>query len=710
MAEKTEPLAKRLGLLGVYAIATGATLSAGFFLLPGLAAVEAGPALVLAYVLAAVPLLPGILSKVELMTALPRAGGIYYFLDRSMGPLVGTIGGLGIWLVLMLKVSFALVGMGAYLAIFLPGLPVVPVAVALALTVGFLNLRGAKLTGGVQIALVVGILAILFVFVGFGLPAIETVHFQDFFGSGPRSLLATAGLVFVSYAGLTKPAAVAEEVEDPERNLRLGVFLAFGTALTVYVAGTAVIVGVVPMEELRGDLTSVATAGGRIFGPGGVVLLTAAAFLAFTAVTNAGTLSASRYPLAMSRDGILPPSLNRLNERGMPSVAIRLTVGIMILVIVFLDPMAIAKLASAFKLLVFSLLCLAVIVMRESRIEEYDPGYRTPLYPWTQVVGILAPWVLIVGMGWMSVLFSLGIVVAAGGWYWRYARDSVSREGAIYHIFERLGRKRYEGLEREFREILREKGLREEDPYLETVARARVIDVAADERIREIVERASEALAEQIPVSAERLTMTFVEEVELGITPVAHGAALFHARITEIDEPELLILRSVPGLSLGVGRDRSSAEEIEVGEGGDGRDRPPIDQRIHAIFFLVSPEDDPRQHLRMLAKLADHVSKDEFLERWIGVETRDGEDLKEILLREERALSFRIRDSGATAKFVGRTLGEAVPSDRALVALLRRGEEVMDARQDTELREGDRLTILGTPEVIDRLRRRFGEE
>ena len=121
-------LKKELTLLNVYAIATGTTLSAGFFLLPGIAFNEAGPAVVLSYLIAAIPLIPAMFSMAELATAMPRAGGAYYFLDRSMGPFVGTIGGMGTWLALVLKTAFALIGMGAYLRIFWPNVPVVTLA------------------------------------------------------------------------------------------------------------------------------------------------------------------------------------------------------------------------------------------------------------------------------------------------------------------------------------------------------------------------------------------------------------------------------------------------------------------------------------------------------------------------------------------------------------------------------------------------------
>ena len=91
---KKQKLKKELGLFDVYAIATGATLSSGFFLLPGLAAVGVGSGLPLAYLLAGLLIVPGLVSMAELATAMPRAGGVYYFLDRSMGPLMGTVGGV----------------------------------------------------------------------------------------------------------------------------------------------------------------------------------------------------------------------------------------------------------------------------------------------------------------------------------------------------------------------------------------------------------------------------------------------------------------------------------------------------------------------------------------------------------------------------------------------------------------------------------------
>jgi hypothetical protein len=125
----------------------------------------------------------------------------------------------------------------------------------------------------------------------------------------------------------------------------------------------------------------------------------------------------------------------------------------------------------------FALLNLGVIVMRESHIASYDPGYRSPLYPWMQIFGILAPLVLIASMGPGPALFSTALIAVGVAWYFAYARDRVIRSGAIYHVFERLGRQRFPDLETELRSILKEKGLRDEDPFDEAVARASVLDL-----------------------------------------------------------------------------------------------------------------------------------------------------------------------------------------------------------------------------------------
>ena len=314
-------------------------------------------------------------------------------------------------------------------------------------------------------------------------------------------LVATAGLVVVSYMGLTKVASVAEEVQNPERNIPLGTFLAFGTAVLVYVVGTTVMIGVTGAEVLaaadsgHGDLTPVATVARDMAGTAGAVVMTVAALLAVLSGANAGILSASRYPLAMGRDRILPDVLGRVGARGTPTLGIVVTVGVIVLCVTAFDPTGIAKLASAFKLVMFGLGCIAVIVMRESGIPSYDPGYRSPLYPGMQILGILAPAWLIFEMGLLPTLFTAALILGGAMWFTYYAKERVDREGAIFHVFERLGRQRDDRLDVELREIMKERGPREADPFDELFTRAQVIDVDDSVSFGELARRAGDMLA-----------------------------------------------------------------------------------------------------------------------------------------------------------------------------------------------------------------------
>lgn len=686
-------LKKQLGLWDVYALATGATLSSGFFLLPGLAAAGAGSAMPLSYLVAALVVAPGLLCSVELTTAMPKAGGIYYFLDRSMGPLVGTIGGFGTWIALVLKSAFALIGVVAYLQLVVPGLPPEPVAAGLAVVFGLINYGGAKKTGAAQVALLIGLLILLTWFCGYGLTQVEGAAMARIFEPEVAGLVSTSGLVVVSYMGLTKVASVAEEVQNPERNIPLGTFLAFGTAILVYVVGTTVMIGVTGADVLGagyGDLTPVATvAGDLVSGRTGTMVMTVAALLAIASGANAGILSASRYPLAMGRDRLVPDVFAKVAKTGAPTMGILTTVGVIVLCVTAFDPTGIAKLASAFKLVMFALGCLAVIVMRESRIESYDPGYRSPFYPGLHILGILAPFWMIVEMGFLPTLFTAGLITLGAMWYTWYARARVDREGAIFHVFERLGRQRDDRLDVELRGILKARGPRDADPFDDLLANAMVLDVAGAIDFERLAADAGELLSEAAGVSGRELAEGFLAGTSTGATPVSHGAALPHVRLEAIEEPRLLLARASEGV-----RFESVSRSI-----------PADVDPVRAVFFLIGPVEDPGRHLRILAQVARRVDQDGFMPEWRGAEGPT--QLKEALFRNERLLVLELEEDGPCAEMIGAEIRTVSLTSGTLIAMIRRRSEMVIPQGSTVLERGDRLTVLGEPDSIDLLRERY---
>lgn len=694
-------LKKELGLFDVYAISTGAMFSSGFFLLPGLAAGMTGPSVFLAYLCAGFLILPAMFSMAELSTALPRAGGSYYFLDRSLGPMVGTIGGLGTYLALALKTAFALIGIGAYLAFFFPDLPIKPIACGLTVAFAAINIMGAKETAGLQRFLVTILVAVLAFFIAQGLFEVgftqsredTTGRFTNFFSHGIEGFVATIGFVFVSYAGLTKVASVAEEIKNPDRNIPLGMMLSLISTTIIYVVGVFIVVALMDSTELKNSLTPIADTA-QVFTewiPQSAIvgLIAISALAAFASTGNAGVMASSRYPYAMAKDNLVPERFAKLGKFGTPTSAVILTGALMIFFIIVLDAKGIAKLASAFQLFIFVLVNIAVIVMRESRIKAYDPGYKSPLYPWMQIAGIILSLILIISMGWLAVLFTIGIIMFCLIWYIKYARPRVNRDGAIGHWFQRLGERRYDGLEYEFRGILKEKGLRSEDPFNEVVGRAHFIEIDDKHTFEDIIKEASEIFSKKLGVGADVLEKRFLEGTKTGATPMSHGAALPHMHLPGIDAPEMVIARSVDGLNV---------EVFDVL--GDE-----VEQKTHAFFLLISPEEDPGQHLRMLAELANKIDKDDFLETWN--DSSNSAHLKRILMNESRYFILRINDEDHTKEMIEKSLASLKLPEGSLVAMVHRGKQVIIPRGSTVLQKDDRVIIIGEPLVVEKLRKEY---
>jgi amino acid transporter len=429
-------LERDLGLPSVLAISIGAMIGSGIFILPALAMELAGPAVIIAYALAGILVIPAALSKSEMATAMPEAGGTYIYIERGMGPLLGTIAGAGTWFSLSFKGALALVGGVPYL-LLLVELPLQPVALTLAAVLIAINLLGAKQTGRVQVAIVCVMLAALGWFAAGSTLSVQSGNYTGFFDAGIGGILAATGLVFVSYAGVTKVASVAEEVEDPGRNIPVGILgsLAFTTLL--YVAIVSVLVGTTDTGALVGSLTPVADAAKVTLGQTGVLAVILAAILALISTANAGILSSSRYPFAMSRDQLAPPALSQVSDRfGTPTVSITLTGAVLLLLIRFVPILDIAKLASAFQIMVFALVNIALIAFRHGS-DEYHPAFRTPLYPWMQIFGVITGVALLTQMGPIAIGGAAMIIIGSIVWYLGYVRPRVDREGAAKDALRR---------------------------------------------------------------------------------------------------------------------------------------------------------------------------------------------------------------------------------------------------------------------------------
>lgn len=425
----TDRLEAKLGLYGVFAVSVGAMIGSGIFVLPGLAAKIAGPAVVLAYVLAGVIIFPAALSKSEMATAMPESGGTYLYIDRAMGPMMGTIAGFGVWFSIIFKSAFALVGLGAYLHLF-GDIPVREVALGLAVVIIIINVAGAKTTARFQSVLIAVVLVLLVAFAVRGSSQVDATEFEPFLSKGLKGLLSATGLVFVSFIGVTKVASIAEEVRRPNRNVPAGILLSVGVMIVIYPVITWVMVGTVGIEALANTVTPMSTSAEQFMGTIGFDIVSLVAIVALVSMANAGVLASSRYPFAMARNALAPPFLAKISSRSTPDYSILVTGVVLLLLIEFVPILELAKLASAFQLIVFSLINLALIAFRESHLDWYQPSFKSPLYPWTQIFGIFGALILLTQMGIVPIAGA--ILIVAGGilWYRTFGQSRASRESA----------------------------------------------------------------------------------------------------------------------------------------------------------------------------------------------------------------------------------------------------------------------------------------
>ncbi|SER11095.1 amino acid permease [Natrinema salaciae] len=448
-----EELAKDLGLLSAIAIGIGTMIGAGIFVLPGTAVARAGPLAALTFVIGGVTALFTALSASELGTAMPKSGGAYFYINRALGPLFGSISGWANWLGLAFASAFYMYGFGEYVnqLVGAPALGLGPVTISAAQTIGLvgaalfiaINYMGAKETGGLQIGIVLTLLAILGTFTVVGLLNADLESLRPFAPPGTtEQVLPVTAIVFISYLGFVQITSVAEEIKNPGRNLPLAVIGSVVIVTVVYALFLVVLLAAVPNEEVAGNKTAVVDAAELLFGQYGIFgfglgtvgwgLLLLGGLLATASSANASILSSSRINFAMGREKIISPSVNEIHPRfGTPYKSILITGGLIIAFLLFGNLEILSTAGSVLHLIVYGLLNIALIVMREAEPADYDPDFEVPLYPIVPIIGTISSFALIAYIEPFVILLSAGLVVFAGAWYLLYARQRVESAGVF---------------------------------------------------------------------------------------------------------------------------------------------------------------------------------------------------------------------------------------------------------------------------------------
>lgn len=438
-----QELARDLGFLEAYTIGLGTMIGAGIFVLPSIAAEQAGPASMISFFAGGLVSLLAAISLSELATGMPKAGGSYYYVNRALGPFFGSIVGWGMWAGLTFASAFYMIGFGQYL---LPGLGqyvgflagwgeigITVAALVMAALLTGVNYYGVKETGALQNVIVLTLVGLIVAFLGIGILDGPTI--QNFNPNGWPAVAATIGTVYVTFIGFEVIATSAEEIKNPSRNLPLAMIAAVVTPTLMYVGVMFVSTGTLSIEALAASQIPVADVATEFMGSIGALAMIVGAVLATVSSANASILSAARVNFAMGRDRILINWLNEVHDRfRTPYRAISAT-GIITLVLIAIGVGigTLAEVASFMYLVTYALVHIAVIVLRRADPEAYDPSFRIPsiLYPIVPILGFVACIAILIQMSFIVQAIGSVIVVFGIIWYVVYARERALSQSLV---------------------------------------------------------------------------------------------------------------------------------------------------------------------------------------------------------------------------------------------------------------------------------------
>ncbi|OQY35051.1 MAG: hypothetical protein B6241_02705 [Spirochaetaceae bacterium 4572_59] len=605
-------LKKGISFFGVFSIASGAMISSGIFILPGLAFAKAGSAVFISYFLAGILGFIGILSVVELSTAMPKAGGDYYFINKTLGPMFGTISGFLGWFALSLKSAFAIFGIAEIIYLY-TGISPMLSGLILCLFFVFINIIGVKEAAIFQTIMIIGLLSLMLIYIIIGIPKVNMSNFSPLLSSGFNEILITSGFVFISFGGLLKVANVSEEVINPKRNIPLGMFSSILVVTILYTFITFILTGTLDADQFSGSMTPVADSARILAGEVGYIIIIIASLLAFFTTANAGIMAASRYPMALSRDSLLPGSIASINKRyNTPLISILIT-GAIIYLSLLLPLEMLVKAASTVILTSYVLTNLSVIILRESRITNYKPSFKAPFYPWLQIGSIILFSFFVIDLGAAAIELSLTFLFISFCVYMFYGRKKQNREYALLHLLKRISDSTLteDLLEDELREILINRDNIEQDNFDKLIKEAQFYDVEESMDFQQVLEKVSQDMALKSGMEEVMIKEMFLQRQEDCNMAISEFLAIPHIVIDGEDKVFLHVIRSRKGIKF---------TENE--------------NKVQAVFLLGGTRETRTLHLKTIAAIATLVGSDKFKEKWLEAKTVT--ELKNLMILTER--------------------------------------------------------------------------
>jgi len=329
-------------------------------------------------------------------------------------------------------------------------------------------------------------------------------------------------------------------------------------------------------------------------------------------------MTASRYPLGMSRDKLLPQGFQKISSKfKTPYVSILFTGFFIILAVLFLKLELLVKIASSILILLYIVANLTVILFRESKISSYRPKFHSPFYPCLQILGILGGGFLLIEMGTFIVFLTTMFLLLGFIWYKVYAQKRASQDSALMRVLEKLVAKDKElasdNLLTELKDIVIQRDDLIKDKFHKLIEQALVLDIEGVLRIKDFFKNISNILGKELNLKPQELLRKFIAREGESSTVIKKGLAIPHIVVEDKNISKVLLVRAKAGIVF------------------------PQDEVVHIVFVLVGSSGDRVLHLKILAAIAQIAQNPEFNKKWL--EASSEEELRNIILLTERRRS-----------------------------------------------------------------------
>jgi APA family basic amino acid/polyamine antiporter len=430
-------LKRSIGLFQLTLFGVGATIGTGIFVILSDAVPEAGPAVILAFVMAGVVAGLTAICYAELAGAVPVSGSSYSYAYATLGEAVAMVVAACLLLEYGVSAAGVAVGWSQYLNELLDNLFgfTIPDAISLSPEQGgvfnlpavvliwlctLLLLRGASESAKVNAIMVMIKIGVLALFVVVGLAGWESDNLSNFAPSGFHGINAAAGIIFFTYIGLDAVSTAGEEVKNPRRNLPLAIIFALIIVTSLYVLVAVVAVAAQPVDAFNGQEAGLAAILEQVTGASWpATVLAAGAVISIFSVTLVVIYGQTRILFAMSRDGMIPQFFHRLNPRTLTPVHATIVVAVILSLLAGVVPIDfLFEMTSIGTLVAFLIVAIGVMVLRYTQ-PDLPRGFKVPLFPVIPILAILGCFWIIKDLRAVTIyVFFIWTAVALAWYFW----------------------------------------------------------------------------------------------------------------------------------------------------------------------------------------------------------------------------------------------------------------------------------------------------